>query len=145
MDRSWISFKINFMMNFKNNSNTYILLPWILVFAFAVSSCRKEPVLLPGTDKVCFDEKVLPVLQSNCAVSGCHDAGGESPQFSSYEDIKSLVKAGDPNRSKLYNVITAKGFVLTVMPPKPRPQLSVQQINNITIWILQGAEHTTCH
>jgi hypothetical protein len=115
-----------------------------LALATTFSSCRKEPVLAPGTETVCFDKSVMPVIQSNCAVSGCHDANGESPQLSSYDDIKSLVKPGKPNKSKLYNVITAKGMVITVMPPKSRPRLTVQQINNITIWILQGAEHTTC-
>jgi hypothetical protein len=116
----------------------------ILASTFLFSSCRKEPVLAPGTEQVCFDQSVMPVLQSHCAISGCHDAGGESPHFSSYDDVKSLVKAGNPNKSDLYNVITSKGFVLTSMPPKGNTQLSVQNINDITIWILQGAEHTTC-
>jgi hypothetical protein len=120
----------------------------VLIATFALSStfssCRKEPVLAPGTEIVCFDKNILPVVQSNCAVSGCHDATGESPQLTTYDEIKSIVNAGKPNKSKLYNVITSKGMVLTEMPPKSRPQLTVQQINNITIWILQGAEHTTC-
>jgi len=122
------------------------VLPGILTFAFFFSSCRKEPVLAPGTELVCFNQKVLPVLQSHCATSGCHDAGGESPQFSSYDDVKSLVKAGNPNKSKLYNVITSKGLVLTTMPPKGSTELSVKNINDITVWILQGATNdTTCH
>lgn len=118
-----------------------------IVFGLSVitfSSCRKEPVLAPGTAEVCFDRQILPVIQNNCAMSGCHVAGGESPDLSSYEGIKSIVKTGAPNKSKLYNVITAKGLVLTIMPPKPRTQLSVKDINNITVWILQDAKHTTC-
>lgn len=116
----------------------------LTITAVSFTSCRKEPVLAPGTATVCFDQKVMPVIQNNCAMSGCHNSGGESPDLSSFENIKSTVKAGDPNKSKLYNVITAKGFVLTAMPPKPRTQLSVEQVNNITVWILQGAEHTIC-
>ncbi|MEI6748814.1 MAG: hypothetical protein ACOYMF_10785 [Bacteroidales bacterium] len=116
-----------------------------IVLALAISSCRKEPVLADGTKKICFDTQVLNVMVNNCAMSGCHSSGGgELQDLSSYDGIKSYVKAGKPNKSKLYNVITAKGMVLTVMPPKPRPLLTVQEINDITIWILQGAEHTTC-
>jgi hypothetical protein len=116
-----------------------------MVLAMAISSCRKEPVLAEGTKKICFDSQVLNVIVNNCAMSGCHSSGGgELKDLSTYEGIKSYVKAGDPNKSKLYNVITAKGLVTTIMPPKPRPQLKVSEVNDITIWILQGAENTTC-
>jgi hypothetical protein len=131
-------------MKSTNYKKTAGIVLGILALAFSFSSCRKEPVLAPGTEQVCFDQKVLPVLQSHCATSGCHDAGGESPQFTSYDDVKSLVNAGNPNKSKLYNVITSKGLVLTTMPPKGSTELSVKNINDITVWILQGAEHTTC-
>lgn len=131
-------------MKLTNWQKTSGIVLGILTFAFSFSSCRKEPVLAPGTEQVCFDQKVMPVLQSHCAISGCHDAGGESPHFDSYDEVMSLVKAGDPNKSKLYNVITSKGFVLTTMPPKGNTQLSVKNINDITVWILQGAENTTC-
>ena len=116
----------------------------LILLAVTFSSCRKEPVLTPGTAPVCFDQQVLPVIQSNCAMSGCHSGGHELHDLSSYDGIKSYVIAGNPNKSKLYNVITAKGLVVKVMPPKPRPKLTVAQINLITIWILQGADHTTC-
>lgn len=130
------------MMKLRISSKTFAIIVGILAVTF--TSCRKEPVLAPGTTQVCFDQQVLPAIKANCASSGCHDGSGELHDLSSYETIKSYVKAGDPNKSKLYNVITAKGFVLTLMPPKPRAQLSVAQINLITIWILQDAQHTTC-
>lgn len=116
----------------------------LVILAVSFTSCRKEPMLAPGTTQVCFDQKVMPVIQSNCAMSGCHSANGESPDLSSYMSIKSTVISGDPNKSKLYNVITSKGLTLISMPPKPRPKLYVEQVNLITIWILQGADHTTC-
>jgi hypothetical protein len=144
MDRIWIPFKIIPTMKSINYKKISGIVFGLLAVTFTFSSCRKEPVLAPATEQVCFDQKVMPVLQSHCAVSGCHDAGGESPQFTSYDDVKSLVKAGDPNKSKLYNVITSKGFVLTAMPPKGSTQLSIQNINDITVWILQDATHTTC-
>lgn len=117
----------------------------LVMLSVAFTSCHKEPILAPNTARVCFDQQVMPVIQSHCAMSACHSAGGDaSPDLSSYESIISTVKAGDPNKSKLYKVITAKGLIARVMPPKQSPQLSVEQINLITIWILQGADHTTC-
>lgn len=113
------------------------------ILAGTLSSCHKEPSLAPGTPAVCFDQQVLPAIQANCAMSGCHD-GGERNDLSTFEGIKSYVTAGDPAKSKLYKVITAKGLITTIMPPKPRPRLTVDQINLITIWILQGAEPTKC-
>lgn len=129
-------------MKLKNCLKITSVVLGILVVIF--TSCRKDPVLAPGTKQVCFDSIVMPIIKSNCSMSGCHGSGGESPILLSYDDVKAIVKAGDPNNSKLYNVITAKGFVLTSMPPKPRPQLNVQQINDITIWILQGADNIPC-
>ena len=112
--------------------------------AVTFTSCRQDPVLAPDTVHVSFDTLVMPVITRSCANpesgSGCHLDGGESIELTSYESIKSIIKAGDPNKSKLYNVITSKGFELTLMPPKPYTQLSVKEINNITIWILQGAQ-----
>jgi len=116
----------------------------VLASVISFSSCRREPVLAPGTEQVCFDEQVMPIIQSYCTMSDCHGSGGESLQLLSYDDVKAIIKPGYPNKSKLYNVITAKGLVLTSMPPKSKTQLTTQQINLITIWILQGAEHTTC-
>jgi len=113
------------------------------IIALTFTSCRKEPVLAPGTLHVSFDTLVNPVIQNTCVnIQGCHGADGESTNLSTYQGILSIVKPGKPNKSKLYNVITSKGFVVTTMPPKPYKQLSVSDINNITKWILQGAaEH----
>ena len=137
------SIKTSISFRMRLNSCPKIIAIALGILAGTLSSCHKEPVLAPGTPEVCFDQQVLPAIQANCAMAGCHD-GGEMNDLSTFEGIKSYVTDRDPVKSKLYKVITAKGLITTIMPPKPRPRLTVEQINLITIWILQGAAPTKC-
>jgi len=115
----------------------------VCILAF-LTSCKHESELAPGTPEVCFEAQVLPVLQSNCAMSGCHDGTNDLPRLSTYDEIRKLVEPLKPVQSKLHKVITANRMLGIAMPPKPNDQLSSEQINLINIWILQGANHTTC-
>jgi cytochrome c5 len=129
-----------------NNRSIYIFIIIIFISCLPVTSfmsCRHEPVLLAELDTVCFKEQVLPVLQTSCAISGCHDNGTASEEFvaTSYESIIKAVNPGDARSSLLYEVITdinAEHF----MPPD-RP-LSQQQRTLIHIWIAQGALNNSC-
>jgi hypothetical protein len=110
-----------------------------------LNSCKHEAELAPGTAVVCFDNQIAPVLQSSCAMSGCHDGNnGELPALYTYEDVSRLVTAGKPTQSKLYKAITANPNSESFMPPKDKGSLSNTQIDLIAVWILQGANHTNC-
>ncbi len=109
-----------------------------------LTSCQHEPELISGTAEVCFDYQVLPIIQSSCAMSGCHDGSGRLEAINSYESISKLVTPGKPIKSKLHKVITANSNSESFMPPKSKGTLSSTQINIISLWILQGANHTTC-
>lgn len=111
--------------------------------SFYFSSCNHEPELPPGTPTVCFDNDVMLIINSNCNVSGCH-GGGEGPRLSTYEEISKYVTAGKPMQSELHQVITYHSNLMGLMPPKPKSPLTSSQIDIISIWILQGANHTTC-
>lgn len=116
----------------------------LLVLSSVLLSCKHEPELSPGIAEVCFDTQILPVIQSSCAKSGCHTGNGEKQSLTTYEEIMGIVTAGKPMQSKLYKVITANRILENAMPPKPDAALTAAQIDNINIWILQGANHTTC-
>lgn len=107
-------------------------------------SCKHDPILTPGTATVCFDSQILPVIQTSCAKSGCHDTGGEKQALKTYNDIIALVTPGKPLQSKLYTIITNNPNLGNVMPPKPDSPLSSKQMDDIEIWILQGAVETHC-
>ncbi|MBE0650942.1 MAG: hypothetical protein IH595_08865 [Bacteroidales bacterium] len=98
-------------------------------------------------DTVYFQNTILPMLVSNCAVSGCHDVTThkEGVQLTDYASIINTggISPGNPSGSKLYRVITASGE--DQMPPSSRTPLTIDQINAIKTWILQGALNNSCN
>lgn len=98
-------------------------------------------------DKIYFDLQIQPILTSNCAFSGCHDAASAQNGviLTSYEQVIQTadVRAFDLEGSDLYEVITDSDPD-DRMPPAPRSRLSNDQINLIATWILQGAEDLEC-
>jgi hypothetical protein len=103
--------------------------------------CKHDPVIPKHT--ICFESEVLPVIVSNCARSGCHDAssGAQGYNFSDYNGIMEAVNPGNPGKSSLYQSI--KGTIESIMPPSPSAPLTSVQIQTIKMWIEQGAENTT--
>lgn len=115
----------------------------LLMTVFIISSCRHEPVLLSDTQTVCFQDQVFPLINSNCAISGCHDASSEE-SLTNYDNIMNFITPGKPNQSKIYKLITTTSPFSEFMPPSTNTPLTQNQIDAISIWILQGAENNTC-
>lgn len=137
-----------------------------ICISFLFFSCRHQPDLVtdPGNGggggggtgggagtcdptKVYFQQQVLPILASNCAMSGCHDVTSheEGIILSSYEYVMAsgIVQAGNPFSSDLYEVLLETDPD-KVMPPPPRSPLTTAQIALIRDWIQQGAKNLTC-
>lgn len=121
------------------------LLLWVALFTIIIISCKHDSELSPGTPEVCFDSQILPVLRSSCTMSGCHDGSNDLPTLATYDDIRKLIEPGKPIQSKLHKVLTANRMLGNAMPPKPKEKLDNEHINLISIWILQGGEHTSCN
>jgi cytochrome c5 len=99
-----------------------------------------------SADSVYFQQQILPIFVSNCAMSGCHDATSrkEGLILTSYSGVISGgIRAGNPANSKIYKVITTTDPG-DRMPQPPRSPLSQDQINLINKWILQGAKNNSC-
>lgn len=100
------------------------------------------------TNLVFYVNHVAPILKQHCAISGCH-GGGSSKDGVSYETHQKAISTGkikpfDLEGSKMYKVITStKNSEL--MPPSPNQKLSVNEINIISRWILQGAKNDECN
>lgn len=99
--------------------------------------------LPPGV--VCFQREVLPIIQSNCATTGCHVAPEthERPSLTTYSEILKWVRPSQPSESDLYKKITIIN-PRDRMPPTPAERLTDAQIDVIKRWIEQGAKNTTC-
>jgi hypothetical protein len=112
-------------------------------------SCKHEiptlPVITdPGTGPVCFENEVLPIFQSYCAKSGCHDATSAEDNYilDSYTNIiRRGLRPGNAANSELYEVLIENGD--DRMPQAPNDPLSAAQINTIARWINEGAQNTT--
>ena len=116
----------------------------LLVFgSFTFYSCKHDPILSLDAPTVCFHEQVMPIINSNCAVSGCHDAGSEE-SLTDYYKIMEFVTPFKPNSSKIYKMITTTSIFMEFMPPPSISPLTQDQIDIISIWILQGAENNEC-
>jgi hypothetical protein len=105
-----------------------------------------EVDVLCDPNTVYFVNDIQPILASNCAYAGCHDAVTKKDgyDFSSYTSLMSsdVVKSGKPDDSELYEVLFESGDDL--MPPPPKTALSSDQKEKIRNWILQGAKNNKC-
>lgn len=108
--------------------------------AVIVYSCKHEPVL--PEHQVSFSTEVMPVIQMGCQHAGCHgDSLNEEFKLIDYQSVidQGEVIPGDPNGSKLYQVITAPENSEDHMPRAPYASLSRTNVKLIYIWIAQGA------
>jgi hypothetical protein len=107
-------------------------------------SCKHDPQGIDQLDTICFEEQILPIFQTGCALPGCHDAPGEESSFvfTDYTHIMEAVTPGDPKKSPAYTSLIATSGEIGLMPPGQ--PLSEQNRNKIRIWILQGALNKNC-
>lgn len=98
-------------------------------------------------DTIYFSAQILPILQSNCAFSGCHNAASaqDGVILDSYENtiLTGEVVAFDLGESELYEVLIENDLE-DRMPPPPASALNNDQIELIAEWILQGAKDLDC-
>jgi hypothetical protein len=87
------------------------------VIILGVTSCYKD-VILPkqGADpnappvQYSYKKDIAPLFNTNCALSGCHVAGGQAPDLETAVSYNSLVNGGFvntiiPTQSDLYIMI----------------------------------------
>jgi hypothetical protein len=137
---------------------TMALLAFAACTVFLLPACKHEP--LAGQDLVdglggnidepeCdpntayFDQQVLPLLISNCAVPGCHDhstSDNDHIQITSYE---SLMQSGIVQDGELWESIN-EDDPDDIMPRPPQIPLTDAQIALIGQWIQQGAPDNSC-
>jgi len=118
---------------------TAAILSLSIVFYF--TNCTRE--YIENINPVCFESEVLPIFQSSCLQSGCHNSTDKEDGYdlSSYESIvKKGIVPGDYRNSELYRVLIRYS---EAMPPKPYKKLPDAQITTIALWIEQGAMNTT--
>ena len=118
----------------------------VAAISIVTNSCTHPPYVLPenmrtGDPTICFERDVLPIFQSNCAKSGCHDAGSHKGDYilDSYQGvIRKGIVPGNPAASKIWESVSMNIFDVEVMPVGA-PGLTASELYLIKQWITTGA------
>lgn len=102
------------------------------------------PISTCNPDSVYFVSQVMPIISSNCTMSGCHDniTHADGVNLTTYTKIMQYVVPGNASNSKLYkSIIKTDG---ERMPPPPMTAMTTAQKALIQKWISQGAKNNNC-
>jgi hypothetical protein len=107
--------------------------------AGSVTNPSTPAVVTCSPDTVYFNQTILPLITSNCAMSGCHDAIShkEGVILTDYTHIRAYSSTTNPTGSTLY-----RSIVTGYMPPKG--PLTSTQMASILKWMQQGAKNNSC-
>lgn len=132
------------------NLKKLVLVTFVTIVLASTSCTHKidDQFVAPVTKDTACDPNLVyyvndiqPILNSNCAYSGCHDniSHKEGVNLTSYSQVMSTggVVAGNPQGSKLYEKI-----VEGEMPPSGNFDSGMKQM--IYDWISQGALNNEC-
>lgn len=119
------------------------------IVSFAVvfnGGCYKGTTLdltseLEITGDVTFTANVIPILEERCAISGCHNSNGISPDLTSDKAFNSLVNGqyidlASPEQSLVYQFVSGKRS-----PAMPVGGTDPTIAATILAWIQQGAQN----
>lgn len=108
--------------------------------------CYKDKTVILDTGAeitrpVSFAGDIIPIFNKSCNISGCHSAGGKSPDLTSVNAYNSLTNGGylntsDPPSSPVYLWMTGKKGT-------PMPVSGVNKDYNALMlaWIKQGSQN----
>ena len=139
--------------------NRYAIIPGLIVLVLLMYACRHElfdqipggagagnppPTSSCSPDTAYFINDIMPIISSNCTMSGCHDniTHANGVNLTTYGNIIRYVAPGNAADSKLYKVLIKTGDER--MPPPPMLPLTTAQITLIQKWINQGAKNNNC-
>lgn len=92
---------------------------------------------IPDVNDIISGTGIATIIQNRCGAVSCH-GGTVAPALKTYSDILALVTPGNPEGSKLWNLITTNDFN-KAMPPVYAGELSTTEKVKIYNWIKNGA------
>ena len=120
----------------------------LAVLLVVSQSCEDATTLVidnsPSVTKaVSFANDLVPLFNTNCAMAGCHNAGGKQPELTTEKAYSALtignyLNVGAPKESEVYQFLTGKKSPQMPMGKSPNPS----NINALVLaWITQGAKN----
>ena len=105
----------------------------LLTIVIITTSCSKDKTKFAAADcpdPISFMDDVKPIIDLNCATSGCHDANTSTPYaFTQYSTIAA-------NANLILSVIRHEAGVTPM--PLGGNQLADSLIQKINCWVIQG-------
>ncbi|MBI3510169.1 MAG: hypothetical protein HY064_05860 [Bacteroidetes bacterium] len=111
----------------------YALLLTPFLFFICIDSCKYDKANpIPGCTAAnsSWSHSVNSIVQSKCAVSGCHVNGAYTGDFTTWGGVKMRVDDG---------TFKSRVFDLHVMPPAASPQLTSEEYQSLKCWYDAGA------
>jgi hypothetical protein len=113
---------------------------------FLLAGCYKDTTVLVQQDvtkTVSFNGDLMPIFNKSCNMMGCHNAGGQVPNLSPGNALRSLneedmINVDDPENSEIMGWLTGK-----LKPAMPLgAATNPSNINGLMLaWIKQGAKN----
>jgi hypothetical protein len=94
----------------------------------------------PGINDIIVTKSVRSIIKNNCVSAGCHGVGGVKPTLDTYESVKSMVVAGNPEASQLFQLVTTSDLNKAMPPVNYGVDLTVTEKSIIYNWIKNGAK-----
>lgn len=111
---------------------------------FLLAGCYKNESVTITTGEevtrdVTFSKDIIPIFNSSCNSSGCHNSGGKAPDLTSVKAYTALtnggyINTGDPESSELYLWMTGQRGT-----PMPTSGVNKDYNSLVLAWIKQGA------
>lgn len=106
---------------------------FLFAFGLILSSCTSDkitPTPSACPDIVSFSTQIQPMINANCATSGCHNVSGPGiPALTNYSEVEA-------NAESILTVIRQEN---TPSPmPQGAPKLADSLIQQVACWISQG-------
>lgn len=108
----------------------------VLLVFLGITACTKDNIspTTPNCSSLMasYVNDIQPIMNSSCAISGCHVAGFSSGDFTNYSGLKAKVDDGTVNN---------RTIVQMNMPPanSTGPTLTTAQLDLLNCWIEAGA------
>jgi hypothetical protein len=101
----------------------------LFMAACGTSKTTQNSAVVVGPE-VSYKKSILPIIESKCAVSGCHIQGFHEGDFTLYEEVKKQVDRGKFKRLVVENK--------SMPPDEPLPS---HELKLIEAWLQQGGKN----
>jgi hypothetical protein len=114
--------------------------------SFSIGGCYKDTTVIFDTTEqitrpVTFSSDIIPMFNKSCSISGCHSAGGQTPNLTQLNAYNSLIIGNYVDKAN-----PANSFIYLKMTGKKGTVMPVGGMNKdynalILAWIKQGANN----